>query len=97
MQHATQTLALQDPALLRESAYINGLWHDSADRFDVMNPSNGSLLARVSNLNSDDAENAIQAAQAAFGSWSAKTGKERAQLMRRWFDLMNRKREFPRT
>lgn len=60
MQQAAQTLALQDPALLKESAYINGAWHDSADRFDVVNPSNGSLLARVSNLDSDDAARAIQ-------------------------------------
>ncbi|NDI86122.1 NAD-dependent succinate-semialdehyde dehydrogenase [Undibacterium crateris] len=88
MQHAAQALALQDPTLLKESAYINGAWHDSADRFDVINPSNGSLLAQISNLDGSDAERAIQAAQAAFGPWSAKTGKERAQLMRRWFDLM---------
>jgi succinate-semialdehyde dehydrogenase/glutarate-semialdehyde dehydrogenase len=80
--------ALKDPTLLRSQAFVNGTWIDAAQRFDVVNPSNGQVIASVPNLDASDAGTAIAAAQAAFPAWSAKTGKERATVMRKWFELI---------
>jgi succinate-semialdehyde dehydrogenase / glutarate-semialdehyde dehydrogenase len=82
------TYTLDDPRLLREQAYINGHWLDAEARFDVMNPATGKTIARVANLGAVEAETAINAAHAALPAWSAMTGKERATIMRRWFDLI---------
>jgi succinate-semialdehyde dehydrogenase/glutarate-semialdehyde dehydrogenase len=82
---------LQDRALLRNQAYINGAWtgaSDSSASFEVNDPATGNLLARVPNLGAEDARKAIDAAHAAFPAWSGKTAKERAGVMRKWFELM---------
>ena len=81
-------LVLKDASLLRDAAFINGTWHTAPSRFPVTNPSNNQLLAQVSNVSEADAEAAIAAAQAAFPAWAAKTAKERATVMRTWFNLM---------
>ncbi|MEB0137929.1 MULTISPECIES: NAD-dependent succinate-semialdehyde dehydrogenase [unclassified Undibacterium] len=86
--HPISSLNLQDPTLLKDAAYINGLWVGSSARFAVINPANGARLAEVANLDASHATAAIAAAQLAFPLWAAKTGKERAALMRRWFDLI---------
>ncbi|MBC3869888.1 NAD-dependent succinate-semialdehyde dehydrogenase [Undibacterium oligocarboniphilum] len=88
LQQTASNLKLKDASLLREAAYINGNWVDCADRFEVSNPSTQTVLAQVANLSAEHAQQAIAAAQTAFPAWAAKTGKERAGLMRRWFDLM---------
>jgi succinate-semialdehyde dehydrogenase/glutarate-semialdehyde dehydrogenase len=80
--------ALTDTGLLRNQAYLNGAWVDSAASFKVVNPANGALIGGVPNMGARDTEAAIDAAAAAFPAWSAKTGKERAAVMRKWFDLM---------
>ncbi|HEY4541634.1 MAG TPA: NAD-dependent succinate-semialdehyde dehydrogenase, partial [Noviherbaspirillum sp.] len=87
MSHPTLP-QLQDRGLLREHAYINGAWTTAASRFPVTNPADGSKLAEVPNLGSEETRQAIEAAQAAFTGWSARTGKERALILRKWFDLM---------
>lgn len=81
---------LQDPSLFKEDSYINGSWvrAQSQKRFAVTNPANGELIAEVVNLGTTEAELAITAAETAFSSWKSKTGKERATLMRKWFDLI---------
>ena len=81
---------LQDPSLFKEDSYINGSWvqAQSQKRFAVTNPANGELIAEVVNLGTTEAELAIAAAETAFSSWKSKTGKERATLMRKWFDLI---------
>ncbi|MFZ6772003.1 NAD-dependent succinate-semialdehyde dehydrogenase [Undibacterium sp. SXout7W] len=81
-------LHLKDASLLRDAAYINGAWVSGEHRFDVNNPSTGHVLGTVPNLTTQDAADAIAAAQAAFPAWAAKTGKERAAIMRKWFDLL---------
>jgi succinate-semialdehyde dehydrogenase/glutarate-semialdehyde dehydrogenase len=81
-------LKLTDTALLRKQAYLNGVWVDAATRFDVTNPADGQILISVPNQGANEAAQAITAAQAAFPAWAAKTGKERSQLMRKWFDLI---------
>jgi succinate-semialdehyde dehydrogenase / glutarate-semialdehyde dehydrogenase len=79
---------LNDAALLRNQAYVNGAWIDSDATFEVTNPADGATLATVPNLGADDARKAIDAAHAAFPAWAAKTGKERAGILRKWYDLM---------
>lgn len=81
---------LKDPSLFKEDAYINGQWikGSSGDRFAVNNPATGEIIAQVSNLSAADAQLAITAAENAFDSWKNKTGKERASVMRKWFDLI---------
>jgi len=79
---------LKDPQLLKSHSWLNGSWVDAPNRFPVTNPADGSLIVEVPNLSPADAEQAIAAAHAAFPAWSRKTGKERAQVMRKWFDLI---------
>ncbi|QWE06880.1 NAD-dependent succinate-semialdehyde dehydrogenase [Polynucleobacter sp. JS-JIR-5-A7] len=79
---------LKDPSLFKEQAFINGKWIDSKETFAVNNPATDELIASVSNLGSKDAELAIKAAEQALPAWRNKIGKERAQIMRKWFDLI---------
>ena len=79
---------LKDPSLFKEQAFINGKWIDSKETFAVTNPATDELIASVSNLGSKDAELAIKAAEQALPAWRNKIGKERAQIMRKWFDLI---------
>ncbi len=81
---------LQDPQLLRDNAYINGEWvsADSGATFAVTNPANGAVLAHVPDMLEDETRRAIEAANAAWPAWAAKTAKERANILRKWFDLM---------
>src|SRR6476619_3851596 len=91
MQSAANSLPeLNDPALLRSQAYVNGAWcaAASAATFDVTNPADGTLIASVPDMGAADAQRAIDAAAAAFPAWSAKTGKERAAILRNWFNLL---------
>ena len=79
---------LKDPSLLKTDALINGQWVAGASRFDVCNPATGEKLADVANLGAADAKAAIAAANAAWGPWRNKTGKERSIILRKWFDLL---------
>ncbi|WP_334189705.1 NAD-dependent succinate-semialdehyde dehydrogenase [Noviherbaspirillum sp.] len=79
---------LNDPGLLRSQAYLNGAWTGAAHQFDVTNPADGVTIGSVPNMGAAEAQAAIDAAQAAFPAWAAKTGKERAAVMRKWFDLL---------
>ena len=79
---------LKDPSLFKEDAFINGTWVKSNNTFAVTNPATGEYIAQVSNLGNKDADLAIQAAESAFQEWKSKTAKERAQVMRKWFDLI---------
>jgi succinate-semialdehyde dehydrogenase/glutarate-semialdehyde dehydrogenase len=83
-------LDLSNPALLREASYINGEWVTAGDGavFAVTNPADGSLVAEVPEMAVAGAEQAVAAADAAWPAWRSKTAKERAAILRRWFDLM---------
>ena len=82
------SFVLNDPTLLCRHAYLNGVWVDAAERFDVDNPADGSTIGSVPNLGGQHARQAIDAAATAFPAWAARTGKERAAIMRRWYDLI---------
>jgi succinate-semialdehyde dehydrogenase/glutarate-semialdehyde dehydrogenase len=80
---------LKDPSLLPNKAYIAGEWVDAADgaTFPVTNPARGDIIARVPDLTRADAARAIAAADKARHEWAARTGKERAAILRKWADL----------
>ncbi|QWE16897.1 NAD-dependent succinate-semialdehyde dehydrogenase [Polynucleobacter sp. AP-Nino-20-G2] len=88
MQKIDIRTLLKDPSLFKEDAFINGAWVKSSNTFAVTNPATGEHIAQVSNLEPKDAELAIAAAESAFQSWKSKTAKERASVMRKWFDLI---------
>ena len=89
MPHTVSGLpALSDPGLLRDHSFLNGNWVDADTRFDVTNPADGVVIASVPNQDAAAAGQAIAAAQRAFPGWAAKSGKERAVILRRWFDLI---------
>jgi succinate-semialdehyde dehydrogenase/glutarate-semialdehyde dehydrogenase len=81
---------LKDPSLLVEQAYIAGEWINAADgkTFAVTNPARGDVIANVADMTRADAKRAIEVADKARHEWAARTGKERAAVMRKWFDLM---------
>ncbi len=81
-------LSLSRPDLLLQDAYVNGEWLARDSRFQVLNPSTGAVLANVADCTVDDARAAIAAASVAQRDWAQWTGKERAAVLRRWFDLM---------
>jgi succinate-semialdehyde dehydrogenase/glutarate-semialdehyde dehydrogenase len=87
---ATRLAQLKDTNLFRTRAYIDGEWSASTGHqdFAVLDPADNSEIARVPNLGADDAKRAIAAANAALPAWRAKTGKERAAILRRWYDLI---------
>ncbi|MDR5739846.1 MULTISPECIES: NAD-dependent succinate-semialdehyde dehydrogenase [unclassified Caballeronia] len=81
---------LKDAALLRHEAYIDGEWRHADDRatLEVRDPSNGESLGHVPNMGAAETRRAIEAANAAWPAWRAKTARERAVIMRRWYELM---------
>ncbi|MEO6985579.1 MAG: NAD-dependent succinate-semialdehyde dehydrogenase [Paralcaligenes sp.] len=81
---------LQDTTLYRTQSYINGQWvaADDASTFTVDNPATGAIIAKVCNLGAGEAQRAIDAANKAQKAWRARTGKDRAAILRRWFDLI---------
>src|SRR5205809_4188978 len=83
-------LNLKDPSLFRQQCYIDGKWADadSGKSIPVNNPATGEILGTVPNMGAAETRSAIEAANAAFPAWRAKTAKERAVILRKWFDLM---------
>ncbi|WP_112873497.1 NAD-dependent succinate-semialdehyde dehydrogenase [Paracoccus endophyticus] len=81
---------LRDPSLLETRAFVAGEWVDADDgaTFPVRNPARGDVIAEVADLSRAEVRRAIEAAAGAMKAWAARTAKERAQVMRRWFDLM---------
>ena len=81
-------MKLKNKNLLTGKAYINGQYVDGGKSFTVTNPANGENVAEVADLDISHTQEAIDAAQAAFPLWAAKSAKERADILRKWFDLI---------
>ncbi|QHQ36890.1 NAD-dependent succinate-semialdehyde dehydrogenase [Algicella marina] len=81
---------LEDPSLLLDKALVAGEWvaADSGKTFDVSNPARGDILTPVPDMSRAETARAIDAAYVAQKDWAAKTGKERAAILRKWYDLM---------
>jgi len=83
-------LPLKDPKLFREQCYLDGAWQGAAGgkSFRVHNPASGAQLGTVPDMGADETRKAIDAAETALPAWRAKTGKERAAILRKWNDLI---------
>ncbi|XP_039594944.1 succinate-semialdehyde dehydrogenase, mitochondrial [Polypterus senegalus] len=74
--------------LLRSQAYVDGRWVSAPRSFPVLDPATGEELAKVADCGASEAGEAIRAAGSAFQTWKERSGKERGQLLRKWYDLM---------
>lgn len=83
-------MQLNDPILFRQQAFIEGQWRDarSGDTIAVTNPANGQPLGSVPKMGAEETREAINAANRALPAWRALTAKARANILRRWFNLM---------
>ena len=82
--------SLNRPDLLRDSCMVGGDWITADDRstISVSNPATGQIVARVPRMGAAETARAIAAAESAGTVWVARTGKERAAILRRWFEMM---------
>ncbi|TWB12818.1 succinate-semialdehyde dehydrogenase/glutarate-semialdehyde dehydrogenase [Nitrospirillum amazonense] len=82
-------LVLKRPDLLREAAYIGGRWLAAdGETVAVTNPATGQVLGHVPRMGGAEARMATDAAHAALPAWRKRTAKDRAAILRRWFDFM---------
>ena len=83
-------MQIKDRSLLRMQAFIDGAWvdADSGATVPVTNPASNAVLGTVPKMGAAETRRAIEAAQRAFPAWAARTAKDRAAVLRRWFDLM---------
>ena len=86
-------LQLGEPLLMREAAFIGGVWVDAAARIEVHNPADGAVIASVPDLGAQGALAAIDAAERALPRWKGLTAKERSSILRLWNDLIMDHRE----
>src|SRR5882724_2259151 len=92
---AAAAIDLKDMRLFREACYVDSKWVQAAGggTVSVDNPATGEIIGRVPKLSGAETRHAIEAANEAFKSWSARTAKERANVLRKWFDLMMENQE----
>ena len=90
LQKAKPAVELNDKSLFRQQCYIDGTWVDADDKstLAVHNPATGEQVGTVPKMGAVETRRAIEAAHAAWPAWRAKTAKERAGILRKWFELM---------
>ena len=83
-------MQLSDSRLFRAQAYLDGAWVDAESKatFDVFNPATGAKLGAVPNMGRAETKRAIAAAQRAMPEWAKRTAKDRANVLRKWFNLI---------
>src|SRR5260370_9594319 len=86
---------LKDMRLFREACYVDGKWVQAAGggTVGVDNPATGEIIGKVPKLSGAETRHAIEVAHEAFKPWSGRTAKERANVLRKWFDLMMENQE----
>lgn len=83
------SLSIQRADLIRNANYIAGEWQAAAGaQLDVTDPATGNLIARVPDSGAAQARAALDAAHAAFPAWRKVPAKQRAQIIKRWNDLV---------
>lgn len=90
---AIQSWVPADASLMPSNAYYDGRWHDGAARMPVTNPANGVVIGHVPSLGAEETAQAIAAADAAFAGWRALLPQQRANIIRKWFELIRDARE----
>ncbi|MEO0622712.1 MAG: NAD-dependent succinate-semialdehyde dehydrogenase [Pseudomonadota bacterium] len=90
LDRADLKTSLNDPSLLTDKAYIAGEWvgADSGATFEVTNPARGGVICSVPDMGVAETRRAVDAAYEAQKGWAAKTAKERAAVLQRWYALM---------
>jgi succinate-semialdehyde dehydrogenase/glutarate-semialdehyde dehydrogenase len=86
-------LSLIDSSLLKDKCYVAGEWTGGAESIDVTNPVDDSVVGRVPKLGAAETRRAIEAAQKAQKLWAKRTAKDRAGILRKWFNLMMENQE----
>ena len=88
-------MKLSDSTLFRQQCYVNGQWADadSGETIDVTNPVDNSVIGTIPKMGAAETRRAIEAAEVAQKEWRKLTGKERAAILRKWFDLMMQHQE----
>ena len=88
-------MQLKDPSLLKSESYVNGEWLAAPDgkTFPINNPASGELIMAVADHGAATIKAAIDAAAVAQKEWAARTAKDRAMLMRAWFNLIMENQE----
>ena len=91
----TQALSdiLKDKSLLKDKCYIDGQWIGGAAEIEVTNPATADVIVSVPKLGTKETRAAIEAAGRGQKVWGAKTAKERATALRKWFTLMMENQE----
>ena len=80
---------LRDPDLFREACFIDGRWIlAGSSSIPVDDPATGEIIGSVPKLGRAETRDAISAASRALPDWRTRTGKERAALLRRWYELI---------
>lgn len=89
------SLSLSDAALFRTECYINGRWcsAESGARLAIKNPATGEVIAEVAKVGAEETRRAIAAAEAAMGDWRQVPAKQRASILRNWFNLIMENQE----
>src|ERR1700741_1078787 len=87
-QAGLPALPLKDPKLFRTECYVDGSWVGTSQKINVVTPASGSVLGTIPKMGAEETRRAIEAAERAWPAWRAKTAKERALILRKWFDLM---------
>jgi len=84
------SVPLKNDFLLRQRCYLRGAWTDADDgrTIPVTNPATGEVIGTVPRMGTAETRRAIEAAEDALPAWRARTAKERAAILRRWFELM---------
>ena len=90
LQKVKPAFQLKDMKLFRQQCYINGEWADADGKatIAVHNPADGQQIGAVPNMGAGETRRAIEAANPEWPAWRAKTAKERAAILRKWYDLM---------
>ncbi len=88
-------MKLKNQALFKQKCYINGKWcdADSAETIDVTNPATGEVIASVPKMGADETRTALTSAEEAQVGWRNMLAKDRANILRRWFELMMENQE----
>ncbi len=90
LQKVKPAIQLKDMSLFRQQCYIDGQWVDADNKatFAVYNPADGQQIGTVPSMGAVETKRAIEAANAAWPGWRAKSAKERAVILRKWYELM---------
>ena len=88
-------MQLKDATLLRQKCYIDGAWvdADSGATIKVTNPVDSGAIGTIPKLGTAETRRAIEAANKAYPAWRAKTAKDRAGILRKWYELMLQHKE----